>query len=205
MAAVVEDDCLPPVSRWVPDEQLVASVLGSPRAWRGATELSGPDRAWLVAGLTAAGLTAADIAGRLSCSVRLVKSIRADDLAAVSVWAQREVGKLADVARVERVAHEATRQELGRVRAEAARLRSQVDELVAKLAQGSSIEVFGGCGHPKAKWNLYLHRGIDRKGRESLREFCRECNRDRAAKYRARRKSAVQPIKSHVACDDFAC
>jgi hypothetical protein len=58
-----------PALRWVPDEQLIASVLGSPRAFRGMSELGSADRAWLVAGLTLAGLTAGEIASRLSCSV----------------------------------------------------------------------------------------------------------------------------------------
>jgi hypothetical protein len=191
-----------PVARWVPDELLVASVMGSPRAFRGMTELPGADRAWLVAGLTLSGLTAADIASRLSCSLRLVKSIRAEDMTAVSVWAQRQVQVLSDQVRAEQVAHAASRQELGRVRVEAERLRRQVEDLVKALSRGVVVDRFVGCGHPKVDWNLYLHKGFDRKGRECVREFCRECGRDRAAKYRSRRKSAVQGRRSHAACDD---
>ncbi len=156
-----------PVARWVPDELLVASVMGSPRAFRGMTELPGADRAWLVAGLTLSGLTAADIASRLSCSLRLVKSIRAEDMTAVSVWAQRQVQVLSDQVRAEQVAHAASRQELGRVRVEADRLRRQVEDLVAVLARADK-DVFPRCGHVKAKFNTYTH------GRS---ERCRECRR----------------------------
>jgi hypothetical protein len=178
--AAEDDDCLPTVVRWVPDEQLVASVLASPRAWRGATALSGPDRAWLVAGLTLAGLTAADIAGRLSCSVRLVKSIRAEDLTAVSVWAQREVSGLADCVRVERVAHSGTRRELVAARAEVARLRGQVEDLLSALVVGR----VDTCrrGHPLVGYNLYRSGG---------KRFCRECRRGWDVVNRRRSRGSV--------------
>ncbi len=167
------------VARWVPDELLVASVMGSPRAFRGMTELPGADRAWLVAGLTLSGLTAADIASRLSCSLRLVKSIRAEDMTAVSVWAQRQVQVLSDQVRAEQVAHAASRQELGRVRVEADRLRRQVDDLVKALKAVEPVKV---CpkGHPLVEFNVYSHRGA---------KHCRQCHRDRQKRYYQERKN----------------
>ena len=166
----------PAVARWVPDEQLIASVLGSPRAFRGMSELGLADRAWLVAGLTLAGLTAGEIASRLSCSVRLVKSVRADPVAGVAVWCLGRVGGLESELRVERVAGLGLRQELGRVRGEVLRLRRQVDELVDALAVGG----VDSCrrGHPLVPYNVYRHGG---------KRFCRTCHRDRQAGYRRRR------------------
>jgi len=165
-----------PAQRWVPDEQLIASVLGSPRAFRRMSELGGADRAWLVAGLTLAGLTAGEIASRLSCSVRLVKSVRAEDMAAVSVWCQGRVGGLESELRGERVAHSGSRLELGRLGREVLRLRRQVDELVDALAVGR-VDV---CrrGHPLVPYNVYRRGG---------RRVCRTCHRVRQAGYRAAR------------------
>lgn len=166
----------PAVVRWVPDEQLIASVLGSPRAFRGMSELGLADRAWLVAGLTLAGLTAGEIASRLSCSVRLVKSVRADPVAGVAVWCLGRVGGLESELRVERVGHSGSRAELGRVRGEVLRLRRQVDELVDALAVGR-VDV---CrrGHPLVPYNTYRRGG---------RRVCRTCHRERQAGYRAAR------------------
>lgn len=167
------------VVRWVPDELLVASVLGSPRSWRGATDLSSADRAWLVAGLSLAGLTAANIASRLSCSLRLVRSIRAEDVTQVCVWAQRQARVLSDGVRVERVAHAGTRLELVRARAEVDRLKAQVEDLLGALVVGGGVDV---CrkGHPLVGYNVYSHGG---------KRFCRECHRDRQARYRSAGKA----------------
>jgi hypothetical protein len=164
-----------PALRWVPDEFLVASVLGSPRAFRRMSELGLADRAWLVAGLTLAGLTAGEIASRLSCSVRLVKSVRADPVAGVAVWCLGRVGGLESELRGERVAHSGSRRELARVRGEVLRLRRQVDELVDALAVGG----VDACrrGHPLVPYNTYRHGG---------KRFCRTCHRDRQAGYRAK-------------------
>ena len=69
-------------TRWEPDEQLVPAVLASVRGYSMAA-LSFPDRCWVVAGLTLAGLTAEEIAERLACSLRLVRSLRAEDMTQV--------------------------------------------------------------------------------------------------------------------------
>jgi BMFP domain-containing protein YqiC len=116
----------------------------------------------------------------------LVKSIRAEDLTAVSVWAQREVSGLADCVRVERVRVDVARQELARSRAESARLRAQVDQLIGKLAAGERVEKLR-CGHPNVKYNVYRH--VDRSGAQPrLRELCRECNRERVSRFRAKKR-----------------
>ena len=48
------------------------------------TELTGPDRAWVVAGLAAAGWTAEETAAQLRCSLRLIRQIRAEPMCVVT-------------------------------------------------------------------------------------------------------------------------
>lgn len=167
----------PVAARWLPDDLIVAAVASSPKAPKPISGYTGADRAWLVAGLTAAGLTAADIAGRLSCSVRLVKFIRAEELTAVCVWAQRTVRRVEDRLRAEAVAHQACRQELAMERARSAKLDRQVDELFAALASRVAVELFR-CGHAKVPGNVYRNRGVDR---------CRRCRCKNSIAYYVRR------------------
>ena len=72
------------VRGWQPDENLVEHVrmCGLP-----ITELTGPDRAWVVAGLAAAGWTAEDTAAQLRCSLRLIRQIRAEPMCVVATYA----------------------------------------------------------------------------------------------------------------------
>lgn len=50
-------------------------------------ELSGPDRSWIVASLTAQGWTVAAIANRLKCSLRLVQTIKTEPMTRVALYA----------------------------------------------------------------------------------------------------------------------
>lgn len=70
--------------RWTPDENIIDHVRLSPIP---IATLNGPDRAWVVAGLTAAGWTAEDTARQLKCSLRLIRQIRADPMFAVARYA----------------------------------------------------------------------------------------------------------------------
>ncbi|UVT31438.1 DNA binding protein [Mycobacterium phage Mask] len=167
--------------RWEPDEQMVAAVLSMPKASRKMTELSDADRAWLVAGLTLAGVTAQDIADRLGCSLRLVRSIRAEDITQMAYIAQQETLKLGDELRSERCLHAVTRRELADARAEVERLRAQVDQLVDAHMTGE-LRVFPKCGHPMVPYNTYEHGG---------RRWCRECARLRKQEKRKRRAVVV--------------
>lgn len=166
---------------------MVAAVLSMPKASRAMTELSDPDRAWLVAGLTLAGMTAEEIAERTKCSRRLVMSIRAEDMTQVCKIAQQQTGEISEELSSERCQHSLTRRELSESHADAERLRAQLDQIIDALKAGV-LKAFPKCGHPKVKWNMYVHEG---------REFCRECNRERASRYRARRKDADQAGRSH--------
>lgn len=72
------------VRGWKPDENLIEHVrlAGMP-----ITELTGPDRAWVVAGLAAAGWTAEETAKHLRCSLRLIRQIRAEPMFVVACYA----------------------------------------------------------------------------------------------------------------------
>ncbi|WP_263999414.1 hypothetical protein [Mycobacterium yunnanensis] len=172
------------------DSHLVSAVMSTPKAGRAMTELAGPDRAWLVAGLTAAGVTAQDIADRLRCSLRLVRSIRADPVTQLCECILRADQVASDQARSEWVDHMATRAELRRVRTEMARLQVQLDQLVAESTSGR-LTTFPKCRHPKTKYNVYSHGG---------RDHCRQCRRENKA--RARKLMYGNDVPSDVvSCD----
>lgn len=161
---------------------MVAAVLSMPKASRAMTELSDPDRAWLVAGLTLAGMTAEEIAERTKCSRRLVMSIRAEDMTQVCKVAQQQTGEIGEELSTERCQHSLTRRELSESRAEAERLRVQLDQIIDAYMAGT-LDVFRKCGHPRVRYNTYEHGG---------RQWCRECARDRKAKRRAELKAVLQ-------------
>lgn len=164
--------------RWEPDEHAIDAALASPKAFRKMTELPGPDRSWLVAGLTLAGLTAEDIRIKYSCSLRLVRTIRAEDMTQMAVIARERVDAAEKALYAERSAHSNTRRELELAQREAARVQGQMDQLVKKLCAGEPIAT---CyrGHPILDGSTYRSRG---------REFCRECNRENTIAYRERRR-----------------
>lgn len=152
---------------------MVAAVLSMPKASRKMTELSDPDRAWLVAGLTLAGMTAEDIAERTSCSRRLVMSIRAEDMTQVCKVAQKQTGEIGDELRAERCQHAVTRRELSEARASIERLQVQVDQLIDAM-QAGELHTFN-CGHPMVPFNMYRNGG---------KTYCRKCRTDRQMKRR---------------------
>lgn len=165
----------PAQPRWEPDNQMVAAVLSSPKAWRGMTQLCDWDRAWLVAGLTLAGMTAKDIAERLDCSLRLVRSIRAEDRTQACVAAQQDNHLLTDDLRSERCEHGLTRRELFEALAASERLQLKLDQILDKLVIGGTVDTFPRCQHPNVPYNTYIHDG---------RKRCRDCRRNWQAERR---------------------
>ena len=160
--------------RWVPDDQLVPAVLSRVRPYTMAS-LTPPDRCWVVAGLTLAGLTAEDIAERLSCSLRLVRALRAEDMTQVALHFQRESSAFADELRLARselraasLAHTASDLEVQRLRKQLVRITTPPN--------GPTC----GRGHARTPYNTYVHE-------PSGRTWCRECHRERQAAYRARK------------------
>lgn len=147
---------------------MVDAVLSTPKHLRKMTELSGPDRSWLVAGLTLAGVTAQDIADRMSCSLRLVRTIRADDMTQVCYLAQQQLKSMGDDLRQAELAQRLTERALTKANADVDRIRSQLDQIVDAHVAGT-LSTFPRCGHPKVGYNVYRSQG---------KEYCRQCRSD---------------------------
>jgi hypothetical protein len=143
-------------------------------------DLSVPDRCWLVAGLTLARLTADDIADRMRCSLRLVRTIRAEDMTQVCLRIQQETEHFTDELRLARSEHRAAITALESMTRERDRLRGQLDRLLDAHLAGDCPR----CGTPVAGYNAYTWRG---------RTFCRECHRRRNLAYRARNRRCLTP------------
>lgn len=153
--------------RWEPDSNIIAAALSTPKFRQRMTDLTPPDRSWLVAGLTLAGLTAQGIADRLSCSLRLVRTVRADDMTQVCLMAQQREASLLDDVRKMELEYRLTRLGLDAQRAETDRLRTQLDQILDAYTTGT-LTMFPRCGHPKVGYNVYRYRD---------REYCRTCRR----------------------------
>ncbi len=168
---------------------MVAAVLSMPKASRAMTELSDPDRAWLVAGLTLAGMTAEEIAERTKCSRRLVMSIRAEDMTQVCKIAQQQTGEISEELSAERCQHSLTRRELAEAQGENDRLRMQLDQLIDTLAVGGSVRFCSKGRHLMLPYNTYRHGGKER---------CRECRREWQANRKAPATSALVPQELEI-------
>lgn len=124
------------VRGWQPDENLVEHVRMCPMK---ITELTGPDRAWVVAGLAAAGWTAEETAKQLQCSLRLIRQIRAEPMFVVATYALglREQLLLAGVRRTE--AERAHRRAMAGLRGELRRMEAQRNKLIDKSSTNRRI------------------------------------------------------------------
>lgn len=163
------------VERWIPDEQLLLVVLGSPRSPRKLTAMPDEDRCHLVAGLTAAGWSAKEIKHRCGGSIRLIRFLRAEPLTRVCRWALEEVEKIAKEARAEKTARLSAEADLEQSRRREIRLRAQHQQLLDALTAGNKVETCSK-GHPMVPYNTYRHRG---------KNHCRECHRVRQLRYRS--------------------
>ncbi|AUX82295.1 DNA binding protein [Mycobacterium phage Blocker23] len=162
---------------WEPDHGLVPAVLAAgtrPIASVPARQ----DRCWLVAGLKVAGLTADDIADRLRCSLRLVRTLLAEDMTKVCLAYFAEADHFADELRL--VRHELTVRtvQLDRERAEHGRVREQRDRLIDMAITGEPVRL---CRHQHLldKYNTYVH---PRTGKVS----CRTCRAEAVERYRSK-------------------
>lgn len=87
--------------RWEPDMAMVFSVRTHTVP---ISDLSGPDRSWLIAALTVQGWTVAAIAARLHCSLRLVQQIKAEPMTTCAFYAldlQRQLTEAKGIRHVE--------------------------------------------------------------------------------------------------------
>lgn len=161
--------------RWEPDLQLIPAVLAG--GGRKMSQLDTPDRCWVVAGLTVAGLTAEEIADRLDCSLRLVRSIRAEDMTAVCTYVQTESKNFTDELRLSVSQARQTATRLSQVEAELARTKGKLDRMIDAHIVGAKC--CPKCSTPMTGYNLYVWNGKD---------YCRECHRQRSKLHRDRRR-----------------
>ena len=166
--------------RWEPDDQLIAAVRCGNGSRRMA-DLEDADRSWVVAGLTLSGMTAEDIADRLSCSLRLVRSVRAADMTQVCLIYQREAQAFANQMALAASDTRVLRRDLDDMTGERDRLRGQLDRVLDARLVGQPVDTCGR-GHLMTDWNTYWHGG---------RRWCRECHAERQRDYRLARKLGI--------------
>ncbi|ACF34036.1 HNH endonuclease [Mycobacterium phage Neos5] len=163
--------------RWEPDEHLVSAVLAA-GSGRRMSEFKAHDRAWLVSGLVLHGLTAEDIADRLHCSVRLVRSIIAEPITQLCrlyrIQARAFDGEIA-LARSE---HANMARALVEMTEERDRIKEQFDRILDARMIGEEIRLCSK-GHLMDRWNTYVHE-------KSGKRYCRTCRREYQADFRAR-------------------
>lgn len=124
------------VRGWQPDENLVEHVrmCGMP-----ITELTGPDRAWVVAGLAAAGWTAEETAAHLRCSLRLIRQIRSEPMCVVATYALELREQLIIARMAETEAKRKATQVAAGLRAELRYVKTQRNRLIEKKSANRRI------------------------------------------------------------------
>jgi hypothetical protein len=118
------------LDEWAPDEALVERVRMIGCSIR---DLSTEDRAWAVVSLSEMGWTAQDIADRMSCSLRLIRNIKAEPLAAVMEYAVGMRAALLAAQGFARLIETCQARQLAEQAVELARLRRQRGELIEQL------------------------------------------------------------------------
>lgn len=160
---------------WSPDHGLVPAVLAASRPI--ATIASKQDRCWLVAGLKATGLTADDIADRLKCSLRLVRTLLAEDMAKVCEVYFDQADTFTEELRLARHELAVRGRELAEAAAEATRVREQRDRLIDMAVTGEPIKVCRRGQHVMDRYNTYEHPATGKKS-------CRKCRYDALRRHR---------------------
>lgn len=115
---------------WQPDEVLVLTVR---TRCLDAKSLSGPDRSWIVASLTAQGWTVAAIAARLQCSLRLIQTIKTEPMTRVATFALRLAAEIAEERSLHHLEQAAAAAHAAGQQKRIERLVSQRDTLLAYI------------------------------------------------------------------------
>lgn len=165
--------------RWQPDDQLVPAILAGSR--KRMADLSDSDRSWVVAGLGIAGLTAEEIAERLKCSLRLVRSVRALPLTRAFEYAQTETTNWVNEARLASTALRAAESRIAAMESELTRARAKLSRMIDAHIVGTPS--CRRCGTPWDRGNTYFEGGKRR---------CRNCNRLKQQRFRERQKAQEQ-------------
>jgi hypothetical protein len=175
------DDATGEPERWAPDDQLIAAVrCGSGNRRLG--DLGDADRSWVVAGLTLAGMTADNIADRLHCSLRAIRSIRAADMTQVCLLLQTETQAFSQQMMLAESEARTLQRDLAEMTADRDRLQQQLANVIDARMIGQAVEVCNG-GHLRLDWNTWY----DKRGRR----WCRECHAERQRDYRMAKRLNV--------------
>lgn len=170
--------------RWRPDDLLIPAILaGSPTSMR---DLTPADRAWVVAGLRRAGFTAEAISDRLGCSLRQVRAVAAEPLAAVCRLLQEESEHFAAELRMTREELRARGAELRAAESASARYKLQLFRLLDITMAEPQHPTFA-CGCPRTRYNTYIAPKTGKIG-------CREHRRLAVVRYRERRAMSTLSV-----------
>jgi hypothetical protein len=165
--------------RWAPDEQLIPAFLANHKP---EVPLSPADKCWVVAGLSRRNVTAEAIAELLNCSLRLVRTIRAEPMTQVCLFYMQESEAFDNELRLARSENSAVSHELAQTAAELKRVKTQLANLLGPRQFR--------CGHPINRYNVYEHNG---------RRYCRQCHCKHSAASRARKKTPALAGRAGVA------
>lgn len=166
----------------MPDLLLIPALMepDCKTTWADMTEA---DRAWACAGMRRAGMTAQQMADRLRCALRTVRSMLAEPICAVCWLLQEESEHFADELRMTR--DELRRETLDRIAAShaAERYKGQLINLLdAHLLEGP-VGIFP-CGCPMTTYNTYTAPKTKKRGCRRHRgmavQRCRERQRAEA-------------------------
>lgn len=143
---------------------------------RKMSQLPTPDRCWVVAEMTILGLTAEEIADRLDCSLRLVRSIRAEDMTAVCTYVLNETRNFDNELRLAQSQAKHLQTVLAETKTELDRTKLKLDRVLDAHIIGAKL--CPKCGTPMTGYNLYRC--------SNGKDYCRECHRVRSRDHRAR-------------------
>lgn len=172
--------------KWSPDDQLLPALLAGSRTIRYA-ELSPGDRAWAIAGLRRAGVTAEAIEAQMTCSLRQVRAVAAQPAAILATFYMNESEAFADTLRMYQGEVARLTREAADAITERDRYREQLGRMIDAAMTGELGPTFPKCSHPKTRYNTYEHR---KNGELTGKTSCRMCHAEAQAEYRARKRNA---------------
>ena len=177
-----EDGFGKPPGQWLPDAQLLPALLAGSTSVTYAQMTRG-DRAWAIAGLRRAGITAEAIAEQLLCSLRQVRAVAAEPAAIMARFYMDEADAFEDTLRMYQGDVARIDRERAEAQAAADRYRDQLRTMIDAAMTGEVGPSFPKCGHPKTWGNTY-------KAPKTGKLSCRMCHADAQAEYRERQRAA---------------
>lgn len=174
--------------RWEPDAQLLPALLAGSTAIE-YKALTRGDRAWAIAGLRLAGVTADAIADQLTCSLRQVRAVAAEPAAILATFYMLEADAFENTLRMLQGEVARLSREAADTAAERDRYRTQLGRMIDAAMVGELGPTFPKCGHPKTKYNTY-------EAPKTGKLNCRMCHADAQAEYKARKNAETTALIS---------